>query len=91
MLAAITNRALRQPQPPSKACVAGTIANCAKPPMAPARPSAQLRRSGATSLLSAPYTTPKVVPDKPMPMQMPALQMRPAAVSACTMRAIPAA
>ncbi|MNE42209.1 hypothetical protein D3C80_1363200 [compost metagenome] len=49
-----TTSALLQPMPPIISCAAGTMANWPSPPTAPAMPSAQLRRSSATSRLSAP-------------------------------------
>ncbi|MCY1305862.1 hypothetical protein D9M69_137820 [compost metagenome] len=79
------------PDPSSSPCAAGTSANCAMPPTAPARPSARLRCAAPVIRLSAPYTTPKVVPDSAMPMHTPADQTKAGDVSACVMPYSPAA
>ena len=56
--------------------LAGSMTNWPNEPTAIVMPIARLRRSGATSRLSVPNTTGKVVPERPSPIRTPAPRMK---------------
>ena len=78
-IAAIAISAAAQPSHSSKPSVPGSMANCPNEPAALTMPMAILRFSGATARPTAPKMTENVVPERPRPINSPALTVMPSA------------
>ena len=68
------SNAADQPNQPIKPKVPGTMANWPNEPAALAMPMAMLRFSGATARPTTPRITENEVPDRPIPINNPALR-----------------
>ncbi|MNZ15755.1 hypothetical protein D3C78_327110 [compost metagenome] len=71
-----TSKAADQPSQPIRPRVPGSMANWPKEPAALAMPMAMLRFSGGTARPTTPRITENEVPDRPIPINKPALSDR---------------